>query len=84
MKHDSWKRPKDMVYAEYRQEDLNFNSLNIVEDATPEEVDEWMNTDYFMKGEFDVMKLFVLVPALIQVTVFFMMLFMFYVNSLFY
>jgi len=73
-----------MVYAEYRQEDLNFNSLNIVEDATPEEVDEWMNTDYFMKGEFDVMKLFVLVPALIQVTVFFMMLFMFYVNSLFY
>ena len=35
--------------------------------ATPEEQQEWFETDFFMKGDFDVMKLFVVVPAIIQV-----------------
>ena len=35
--------------------------------ATPEEQQEWFETDFFMKGDFDVMKLFVVVPAVIQV-----------------
>jgi len=38
-----------------------------VRDATPEEQAEWFETDFFMKGDFDVMKLFVIVPAIIQV-----------------
>ena len=38
-----------------------------VRDATPEEQAEWFKTDFFMKGDFDVMKLFVVVPAIIQV-----------------
>ena len=36
-------------------------------EATPEEVKEWQNGgDYFMTGKFDAMKLFVVVPAIIQ------------------
>ena len=36
-------------------------------DATPEEVREWQNGgDFFMTGNFDVMKLFVALPTLIQ------------------
>ena len=35
--------------------------------ATPEEQQEWFETDFFMKGDFDVMMLFVVVPAVIQV-----------------
>ena len=43
--------------------------------ATPEEVEAWQNGgDYFMTGKFDPMKLFVVVPAVVQIVVFFMML----------
>ena len=38
-----------------------------VRDATPQEQAEWFEEDFFMKGDFDVMKLFVVVPAVIQV-----------------
>jgi hypothetical protein len=52
-------------------------------EATPQEVHEWQNGgDFFMTGKFDVMKLFVVVPAVIQVVVFGMMLAVFYLNSL--
>jgi hypothetical protein len=47
---------------------------NVVKDATPEEQVEWMETDFFMKGDFNVMKLFVVIPAVVQVVVFGMML----------
>ena len=40
---------------------------NVVRDATPEEQAEWFEEDFFMKGDFSVMKLFVVVPAIIQV-----------------
>ena len=52
-----------------------------VRDATPEEQAEWFETDYFMKGDFDVMKMFVVVPAVIQVVVFGMMLAVMLFNS---
>ena len=52
-------------------------------EATPQEIHEWQNGgDFFMTGKFDVMKLFVVVPAVIQVVVFGMMLAVFYLNSL--
>ena len=58
--------------------------LNKYRDATPEEVHEWQNGgDFFMTGDFDVMKLFVVVPALIQITVFGMMLAVFKLNEFF-
>ena len=52
-----------------------------IRDATPEEQAEWFETDYFMKGDFDVMKMFVVVPAVIQVVVFGMMLAVMLFNS---
>jgi hypothetical protein len=56
-------------------------SNNEVRDATPEEQAEWFETDFFMKGDFDAMKLFVVVPAVIQIVVFFSMLAVFALNS---
>ena len=52
-------------------------------EATPEEIHEWQNGgDFFMTGDFDVMKLFVVVPALIQIVMFGMMLAVFGINDL--
>ena len=55
--------------------------LNNTRDATPEEVDEWMETDFFMSGNFNAMQLFVVVPAIIQIVVFFTMIGAFALNS---
>ena len=50
--------------------------------ATPEEVREWQNGgDFFMTGDFDVMKMFVVIPAVIQIVVFGMMLAVFKLNT---
>jgi hypothetical protein len=54
---------------------------NDVRDATPQEQADWFETDFFMKGDFDVMKLFVFIPAVIQVVVFGMMLAVMYLNT---
>ena len=59
---------------------MGTNTLQ-VKDATPEEQADWFETDFFMKGDFDVMKLFVLIPAVIQVVVFGMMLAVMYLNT---
>lgn len=75
MKTDSWKRPipvkdSDVGYTQQPKPHVN----NYLE-ATPEEVEAWQNGgDYFMTGKFDPMKLFVVVPAVVQIVVFFMML----------
>ena len=82
--YDSWKRP---VYREVdhliKNEPKPEQSPTIhpeeeikrYEEATPEDVRLWQNGgDYFMTGKFDAMKLFVVVPAVIQIVVFFMML----------
>ena len=56
--------------------------LNKTVDTTPEEVHAWQNGgDFFMTGKFDVMKLFVVIPALIQVGVFGLMLLVFLFNQ---
>ena len=49
--------------------------------ATPEEQAEWFETDYFMKGDFSPMQMFVVIPAVIQIVVFFSMLAVFALNS---
>lgn len=52
-------------------------------EATPEEVHAWQNGgDFFMTGNFDAMKLFVVVPALIQIGVFGLMLAVFAFNDM--
>jgi len=51
-------------------------------EATPQEVQEWQNGgDFFMTGDFDVMKMFVVIPAVVQVVVFGMMLVVFKLNT---
>ena len=52
---------------------MDTNTLQ-VRNATPEEQAEWFEEDFFMKGDFDVMKMFVVIPAIIQIVVFGMML----------
>ena len=54
------------------------------EPCTPEEMDHWRDTDYFSKMDFDPMVMFVVIPALVQITVFGFMLFCFALtNALF-
>ena len=54
-------------------------------EATPQEVHEWQNGgDFFMTGKFDAMKFFVVIPAVIQIVVFFMMLAVMGLNQLFF
>ncbi|MDA9842880.1 hypothetical protein N9C44_00235 [bacterium] len=76
MSNDSWGRPKQSVYdlTALRQGDLLSIHNELPEEATPEEVDEWMSTDFFMAGKFDPMQMFVVIPAVIQITVFGIML----------
>lgn len=42
-------------------------SIHVMKNATPQEQKDWFEEDFFMKGDFSVMKLFVVVPAIIQV-----------------
>jgi hypothetical protein len=48
------------------------NRLNTraTQDATPEEFKQWQETDYFVKGEFSAMQMFVVIPAVVQIIVF--------------
>ena len=52
--------------------------------ATPEEQQEWFEEDFFMKGDFDVLQMFVVIPAVIQVVVFGLMLAVMYLNTFFF
>jgi len=54
-----------MKYDRYPQQ-LELH-LNNTREATPEEVREWQNGgDFFMTGNFDAMKMFVVFPTIIQ------------------
>ena len=54
-------------------------------EATPEEIHKWQNgEDFFMTGDFDAIKLFVVIPAIVQIVVFGMMLVVFKLNGLFF
>lgn len=55
--------------------------LNKVREATPEEVKQWEQDDFFRAGKFDVMKLFVVYPAIIQFVTILMMFGVFWINS---
>jgi len=59
---------------------MGTNTLQ-VRNATPEEQAEWFEKDFFMKGDFDVLQMFVVIPAVIQVVVFGLMLAVMYLNT---
>ena len=43
--------------------------VKLYTEATPEEVEQWQNGgDFFMTGNFDAMKFFVVIPAVIQLS----------------
>ena len=55
--------------------------LNKPADSTPEEYEEWRENDYFSKGDFDPLFLFVAIPTVIQVLMFGFMLAVFALND---
>tara|TARA_B110000459_G_scaffold105350_1_gene116976 strand:- start:450 stop:752 length:303 start_codon:yes stop_codon:yes gene_type:complete len=75
MANDSWGRPKQSVYnlTSLKQGELLIRN-ELPKEATPKEFQEWMKDDFFMAGKFDPMQMFVVIPAVIQITVFGIML----------
>ncbi len=63
MKTDSWKRPLEVSPEPAPKPKPHVN--NYVE-ATPEEVAAWRQEDYWNRGDYDPMKMFVVIPAIIQ------------------
>jgi hypothetical protein len=76
----AWNKNDTVNYGTkyYEQGQLPFNSQK---DANPKEVEEWLKNDYFMGMHFDPMQLFVVVPALIQITVLGMMAVAMWMNN---
>tara|TARA_B100000900_G_scaffold413641_1_gene438128 strand:+ start:2752 stop:3027 length:276 start_codon:yes stop_codon:yes gene_type:complete len=79
--NDPYKRPVAERVQRY-PEQLSLHLHNTV-DATPEEWKEWRETDFFSKGNFDPLLLFVVIPTIIQVSAFFFMLAVFVINGSF-
>jgi len=55
--------------------------LNKTRDATPQEVQEWREEDFFSKGDFDPLLLFVVIPSIIQLVMVGLMLGIFVLND---
>lgn len=55
--------------------------LNKTADATPQEVEDWRSSDYFSKGDFDPLILFVVIPTIVQLIAFGFMLAVFSFND---
>ena len=55
-----------------------------VKEATSEEMNEWLENDYFMAMKFDPLVLFVVIPSIIQVVVLAFMLISMHINGLFF
>ena len=53
-----------------------------VRDATPEEAKAWRETDYWNKGDFDPLVMFVVIPTVVQVMCMGMMFAVMYLNSI--
>lgn len=53
-----------------------------VRDATPEEVEAWRQEDYWNRGDYDPMVMFVVIPAIIQLLAMAGMAAVMYLNSL--
>tara|TARA_B100000073_G_scaffold348022_1_gene364607 strand:+ start:1898 stop:2077 length:180 start_codon:yes stop_codon:yes gene_type:complete len=53
-----------------------------VRDATPEEVEAWRQEDYWNRGDYDPMVMFVVIPAIIQLLAMAGMAAVMFLNSL--
>ena len=52
--------------------------------ATPEELEAWRKEDYWNRGDYDPMVMFVVIPAIIQIMALGMMGAVMYLNTLFF
>ena len=55
--------------------------LNKTADATPQEFEKWRSSDYFSKGDFDPLVLFVVITTIVQLFAFGFMLAVFAFND---
>jgi len=55
--------------------------LNKTRDATPEEVAEWRVSDYWNRGDYDPLVMFVVIPTLVQLSCFALMAGVMYLAS---
>ncbi len=86
--YDSWKRPV------YRETVLEVESTpepsptpeqphkNKYVEATPEDVQAWRQEDYWNRGDYDPMVMFVVIPAIIQIMAMAMMGAVMFLNTL--
>tara|TARA_Y100001937_G_scaffold8111_1_gene10170 strand:+ start:3628 stop:3876 length:249 start_codon:yes stop_codon:yes gene_type:complete len=71
MSTDSWKRPVDPDTERY-PEQLSLH-LHTTRDATPEEFEQWRKDDYWNRGEYDPLLMFVVIPTIVQISMLFLM-----------
>ena len=87
--YDSWKRP---VYREIEVAKTpklepsptihHKKPVKLYTEATPEEVEAWRQEDYWNRGDYDPMVMFVVIPAIIQLMAMAMMGAVMYFNNL--
>lgn len=86
--YDSWKRPiyKDedveVVAAPPPPKPEHKPHVNNYVEATPEQVEAWRKEDYWNRGDYDPMVMFVVIPAIIQIMAMAMMGAVMYLNSI--
>jgi len=65
VKQDSWGRS---VIHEIDEPKVSVGSRNLgPRPATPEEMKAWRETDYFNRGDYDPLVMFVVIPTVVQV-----------------
>ena len=86
--YDSWKRPiyrESVVKVETAPEPsptVHVPHKNNYIEATPEEVEAWRQEDYWNRGDYDPMVMFVVIPAIIQIMAMAMMGAVMFINSI--
>ena len=58
--------------------------VKLYTEATPEEVKAWRQEDYWNKGDYDPLVMFVVIPTIVQVMSMGMMFTVMYLNSLWF
>jgi hypothetical protein len=85
--YDSWKRPvyKDdtvEVKAAPKPVEKPVPHVNNYTECTPEEMAAWRQEDYWNRGDYDPLVMFVVIPTIVQVMCMGMMFTVMYINSI--
>lgn len=60
----------------------NYRRNTMYKPATKKQIKEWQETDFFMSGNFNPLKLFVVIPTIVQIACLVFMFAMFGLNDL--